>query len=124
MSFSVLLPALVPGFHIFALDLRGHGASGRVKNGYRITDVAADVIEFLRFAVPSPAALFGHSLGGMVAMCAAGNCTSIAALIVGDSLISPDNLAALYDPIFSQSHQLLLRGGSEHDLARGSGRLQ
>ena len=74
-----------------------------------------DVTEFLRFAVPSPAALLGHSLGGMVAICAAANSTKVSALIVGDSLLSPDNLATMYDPIFSQLHQLLLRGGSEKE---------
>jgi pimeloyl-ACP methyl ester carboxylesterase len=123
-SFSVLLPALVPSFHIFALDLRGHGASGRVKNGYRISAIAEDVTEFLRSTVSSPASLFGHSLGGMVGMCAAANNTTISALIVGDSLISPDNLATMYDPIFSQLHQLLLRGWSEQELGRGIGKIE
>jgi pimeloyl-ACP methyl ester carboxylesterase len=123
-SFSVLLPDLVPRFHVFALDLRGHGASSHAPSAYRITEVAEDVTEFIDATVPGAAAIFGHSLGGMVAMCAAANSSNVSALIVGDSLLSPDNLVSIYDPIFSQLYQLLLRGLSEQELARGIGNIE
>ena len=123
-SFSVLLPELVPRFHVFALDLRGHGESGRVKDGYRISAMAEDVKEFLDAIVGSPALLFGHSLGAMAGMFAAAANPNVAALIVGDSLITPSNLAAMYDPIFSQLHRLLLRQQSEEELARGIGKVE
>jgi pimeloyl-ACP methyl ester carboxylesterase len=123
-SFSVLFPQLVPRFHVFALDLRGHGESGRVKHGYRIAEFAQDVSEFVSAITPAGAAVFGHSLGAMVAMCAAADHSAVSALIVGDSLITPANLAYMYDPLFSQLHALLLRGGSEEELARGIGRIQ
>ncbi len=123
-SFSVLFPQLVPRFHVFSVDLRGHGESGRVKDGYRISAMAEDVQEFLQSIVGSPAALFGHSLGAMVGMFAAADNPAVSALIVGDSLITPSNLEAMYDPIFSQLHRLLLRGGSEQELARGIGKIE
>ena len=123
-SFSVLLADLVPRFHVFSLDLRGHGESGRVKGGYRILDMAEDVRDLLHAAIPAPAALFGHSLGAMIALCAAADQANVSAVIVGDSLITPSNLAGMYDPIFSQLHQLLLRAHSEQDLARGIGRIE
>ena len=123
-SFSVLFPALVPGFHVFALDLRGHGESGRVKNGYQISTMAEDVSEFLEKMLPAGAAVFGHSLGAMVAMAAAADHPSVSALIVGDSLITPSNLAGVYDSLFAQLHALLLRGGSEQDLARGIAKIE
>jgi len=123
-SFSVLFPELVPRFHVFAVDLRGHGESGRVKDGYRISAMAEDVKEFLEAVVASPAALFGHSLGAMVGMFAAADNPRVSALIIGDSLITPSNLAAMYDPIFSQLYRLLLRGGSEQELARGIGKIE
>src|SRR5690242_11194101 len=123
-SFSVLLPDLVSRFHIFAVDLRGHGKSGRVPNGYRISKMAADIRELLNQAIPSPAALFGHSLGAMVGMFSAADNPSVSALIVGDSLITPENLVGMYDPLFSQLHNLLLRGGSEQELAKGIGKVE
>ncbi len=123
-SFSVLFPALVPRFHVFALDLRGHGESGRVKNGYQISAMAADVSEFLEKNLPAGAAVFGHSLGAMVGMAAAADQPAVSALIVGDSLITPSNLAGVYDSLFAQLHALLLRGGSEQELAREIGKIE
>lgn len=123
-SFSVLFPELIARCHVFCADLRGHGESGRVRDGYRISAMGEDVREFLQAVVGEPAALFGHSLGAMVAMFAATDNPSVFALIVGDSLITPSNLAAMYDPIFSQLYRLLLRGGSEQELARGIGKIE
>jgi pimeloyl-ACP methyl ester carboxylesterase len=123
-SFSVLFPELIARCHVFSLDLRGHGESGRVKDGYRISAMGEDVREFLQAVIGEPAALFGHSLGAMVAMFAATDNPSVFALIVGDSLITPSNLTAMYDPIFSQLYRLLLRGGSEQELARGIGKIE
>jgi len=123
-SFSVLFPDLVPRFHIFALDLRGHGGSGRVKDGYSVLDMAEDVREFVRAQIRAPAAIFGHSLGAMVGMCAAADRVNVSALIVGDAMITPSNLSTLYDPIFSQLYQLLLACHSVEELARGMGRIQ
>lgn len=123
-SFSVLFPEVVPRFQVFSVDLRGHGESGRVRDGYRIPAMAEDVKELLQAVVGSPAALFGHSLGAMVGMFTAAENSRVSALIVGDSLITPSNLEPMYDPIFSQLHRLLSRGGSERDLARGIGKIE
>lgn len=125
-SFLVLLPDLCSGFHVFALDLRGHGESSRATRGYRITQYAQDVSEFLETMFPGGAAIFGHSLGGEVGMyvAAEGHCR-VTALIVGDSLISPQNFArSMYDPLFLQLHELILRGGSQEELAHGIGRIE
>jgi pimeloyl-ACP methyl ester carboxylesterase len=125
-SFSILLPELASHFHIFALDLRGHGGSGRLRRGYRISQFADDVDEFMRVRLPGGAAVFGHSLGAMVAMSLAARSNSrVLALIVGDSMISPANLAAsLYGPLFEQLYQLMLRRPAGEELARAIGRIQ
>src|SRR6267378_1718979 len=74
-SFSVLLPELSSRFHVFVLDLRGHGGSSHVTRGYRIHQFADDIANFLTTLLPGGAAIFGHSLGAMVGMCvAAGDC--------------------------------------------------
>lgn len=86
--------------------------------------MAEDVREFLDAVVALPAALFGHSLGAMVGMFAAAENARVSALIVGDSLITPSNLGPMYDQIFSQLYRLLLRGGSEQQLARGIGKIE
>ena len=130
-SFSVLLPELTSRFQVFALDLRGHGGSSRVPRGYRITYYAQDVSGFLKQVIPGGAAIFGHSLGGEVGMCvAAGADSRVSALIVGDSVISPENFArSMYDPLFLQLHRLIQCGDSgkklsQRELARGIGKIE
>lgn len=125
-SFSSLLASLSVRFHLFVPDLRGHGLSGRAPRGYTIPQFAGDVSAFLSSVASQGAAIFGHSLGAMVGMYAAGSgeC-NIRALIVGDSMISPENLArSPYHSLFSQLKKLIERDGSQHDLARGIGKIE
>ena len=60
-----LIEVLGVHWHVFAPDLRGHGKSGRVPWGYSVRAFAEDIGAFLQ-QVSGPAALFGHSLGGVV----------------------------------------------------------
>ncbi len=61
-----LLPALADEWHVFALDQRGHGASGRA-SAYLVMDYVSDVVRLLREQMNAPCVIFGHSLGAMVA---------------------------------------------------------
>jgi pimeloyl-ACP methyl ester carboxylesterase len=120
----VLLPELSSRFHVFVLDLRGHGGSSHVTRGYRIDEFAEDIANFLTTLLPSGAAIFGHSLGAMVGMCVASGNFSVTALIVGDSMISSDNFAgSMYAPLFRQLRELMLRHGSQEELARDIGKM-
>ena len=123
-SFSILLPELSRRFHLFAIDLRGHGRSTRVAGGYRISQFALDISEFLQAQFPDGAAVFGHSLGAMTAMMTAASGAKISTLIVGDSMISPGNFRrSLYDPLFRQLSELLTRSYSLADLASAMGKI-
>jgi len=124
-SFSVLLAELSRRFHVYAIDLRGHGSSGHVAGGYRLLEFANDISDFLRSHFPDGAAVFGHSLGAMVAMAAAGSTEChISALVVGDTMITPENFRhSLYTPLFQQLRSLLQRGSSQTELAVGMGKI-
>jgi len=64
---SVLAAA---GWHVIALDLRGHGDSERSAAGdYRLSDFTGDVAE-VSGALPAPPVLVGASLGGLAALSA------------------------------------------------------
>jgi len=73
-------------WHVYAVDLRGHGDSGRVPDGYGFVDYPTDVLDFLRDVVGQPAYLVGHSLGAVTS--------------VGICAVAPDLVAAavLEDP--------------------------
>jgi pimeloyl-ACP methyl ester carboxylesterase len=101
-------------WHVYGVDLRGHGKSGWATGHYRIRDYAADVADFLRGAVGAPAALYGHSLGGQVALVvAAEHPELVAALVLGDVPLGDED--AVQDP----QHRRMIRLWRE---LAGSGR--
>jgi len=124
-SFSVLLPELSRRFHVFALDLRGHGGSSHIAGAYRISQFAQDVTDFVRVRISEGTAIFGHSLGAMTAMkvAASGDCR-IKALVLGDTMITPENFRrSLYAPLFRQLQMLLRPVSSQNALAAAMGKI-
>jgi pimeloyl-ACP methyl ester carboxylesterase len=88
-----IIPALTEYGPVYALDLRGHGLSGRVPGHYTLRDYMGDVITFLEGVVRGPAVLFGHSMGGQVAiLVAAQRPDLVRALISGDAPFDPAKL--------------------------------
>src|SRR6187549_958433 len=69
-SFLPIIPALATRWQIMAWDARGHGLSDRV-TGYLVTDYVADAVEFVKRQFKVPGAIYGHSLGAMVALATA-----------------------------------------------------
>jgi non-heme chloroperoxidase len=66
-SFSRVLPLLPTEMRIIAPDLRGHGDSDRPSAGYRIGDLAADVVALMDALAVPKAVVVGHSMGSFVA---------------------------------------------------------
>jgi non-heme chloroperoxidase len=66
-SYSRVLPLLSDRYHVYALDLRGHGNSDRPATGYHMSDLAADVIAFMDAKGIVRASVVGHSMGSIVA---------------------------------------------------------
>ena len=84
-DFSPILPNLVLRWHVYALDLRGHGKSGRVPAKYRPDHYVSDIKAFIERELEAPAILFGHSLGGWIALISAVELKEkVRALILGD----------------------------------------
>ena len=101
-------------WHVYIPDLRGHGKSGRVPWGYSVREYAADIGAFLK-QVSGPAALYGHSLGGVVAvMTASLYPRKVRALLVGDAPLDAVTwLAAMTRPNHRETQQWMraLSGG-------------
>jgi pimeloyl-ACP methyl ester carboxylesterase len=57
------LSGLSSKYHVYALDMRGHGESAKPNHGYRIQRLSADVHEFLVANNLSGVTLAGHSMG-------------------------------------------------------------
>jgi pimeloyl-ACP methyl ester carboxylesterase len=88
-AFESILSDLAAAWHIYAPDFRGQGKSGWVPNTYRLQDYTDDTITFLRNCLREPAYLFGHSLGGIVALLVAAQYPEgVRAIAVGDAPLS------------------------------------
>jgi pimeloyl-ACP methyl ester carboxylesterase len=123
--FLPVIPALSLRWHIFAVDLRGHGKSSRVARGYHGPEYSEDIARFLGKCVSAPAVLFGHSLGGMLGMWVASHHPELVrALILGDNLIVARHLRnPMYTALFSGLRDLARKGGSVEQVADGIGKI-
>jgi pimeloyl-ACP methyl ester carboxylesterase len=87
-----LVNELADGWCVFAPDLRGHGRSSHTPHRYRLTDYADDLVAFLERRT-GPADVFGHSLGGQIAVVAAARRPDLfRTLAIGDTPLSVGTL--------------------------------
>lgn len=66
-SFSRVLPLLSGELRVVVPDMRGHGDSDRPERGYRVTDLADDVVHLMDALDIAKAVVVGHSMGSFVA---------------------------------------------------------
>lgn len=63
-----IAPLLAKYFHVVMYDLKSHGLSSKVNQGYRFDDMTADLIDLLTALNLSKVHLVGYSFGGLVAL--------------------------------------------------------
>jgi non-heme chloroperoxidase len=66
-SFEPVLPHLPDGIRAVAVTQRGHGDAPKPESGFRIEDLASDVVALIEELELEPAIVVGHSMGTMVA---------------------------------------------------------
>lgn len=86
-----VVPWLVPGWRVVALDLRGHGESDWAEPPrYRLMDYVDDVIAVLDALAPGAVPIIGHSMGGRVGVqLAATSPERVQALALLDTRLDP-----------------------------------
>jgi pimeloyl-ACP methyl ester carboxylesterase len=70
-SYQRVMPLLARRFHVFALDVRGHGKSQHTPGEYSFGRCGKDLVGFLEQVVRRPALCTGNSSGGIIALYAA-----------------------------------------------------
>jgi len=116
-----LLPTLVARFHVYALDFRGHGASGRAAQ-YHVIDYVRDAVALLDHIDGEPAIVYGHSLGAMVALAVgAERADRVRAIVLEDppfETLGPEIRNTAYRAMFAAFGQLAGAGRNVAELAR------
>ena len=85
--FQPIISHLIQRWHVYALDLRGHGNSSHTQP-YRYIDYIDDTIAFLENVVKEKTSIYGASLGGMISlMVAAHRPEYVKVIVFGDANI-------------------------------------
>ena len=117
-EFLPMIPCLSMQSHIYALDFRGQGKSGRTPGEYQSKYYTADLISFLDKLPNQPATLFGLSAGGAVTLCAAAQRPDLVrAVIVGDFPLDLDELVKWMTSKAFVTHFSALRMLASKDLS-------
>ena len=66
-SYNRVLPDLAKHFHVYTIDVAGHGNSSRTPERYTIGAIGKDMTEFINKTIKEPTYLTGHSSGGLIA---------------------------------------------------------
>ena len=72
-SFYPVLPDLAKSFHVYAVDVYGHGGSSHDPALYTNVRLGADLVSFVKQVVGRPTIVSGHSSGGLIATWMAAN---------------------------------------------------
>lgn len=116
LSFMTVLPQLVKDWHVYALDHRGHGLSGRVPGAYRILDYAKDAVAFVRNQVAEPACLWGQSLGANVSTAVAAQAPeSVRTVVLEEPGLDLEDISRV-EALARQMRELASSGRSAEEL--------
>ncbi len=84
-NYEPSIPLLMDDFHVYAIDVRGHGRSDWATGDYSFSSIGRDMTAFLERVVKEPAYLSGNSSGGLIALwCAANIPESVKGIIMED----------------------------------------
>lgn len=72
-DYAPVLSQLSERFHVFAVDVHGHGASSKDSTKYRAELIGADLTWFLQEKIGQPAVVSGHSSGALLTAWLAAN---------------------------------------------------
>jgi pimeloyl-ACP methyl ester carboxylesterase len=98
-SWWPIIDPLAEHFHLYQLDLRGHGASGRPARGYLLEDYATDLDAALVALDLAEPRIVGHSLGALVTLAWASRWPARAAALVLEDppLRTPPDILDAFD---------------------------
>ena len=72
-TYKKVLPTLSEDYHVYAVDVRGHGKSDWTTGDYTFTSIGKDFAALLETVIQEPAIISGNSSGGLIALWLAAN---------------------------------------------------
>jgi len=92
-NYKSIIPTLKAQYHLYGVDARGRGKSGRTPGRYKLRHQVQDTVAFLNQIVGEPSILFGHSNGGWISLWVARRIPEhVKAIIIGDAPLNIQGL--------------------------------
>lgn len=110
-NYKSIIPTLKAQYHLYIVDARGTGKSGRTPGRYKLKHLVQDTVTFLNQIVGEPSILFGHSQGGLISFWVANRVPEqVKAIIIGDS---PLNMRGLKETAATEEWREEIKNESE-----------
>lgn len=92
-GYRLVMPHFSKKYHVFVVDIRGHGKSARTPGHYSYNIIGGDLKEFLGKVVKKPAIISGLSSGGILSLWLAANAPENVTIAISED-----------PPLFSSMH--------------------
>lgn len=115
MAWARVTPLLARRFTVYAMDRRGHGASGDASE-YSLEREFADVAAVVE-GIGQPVHLYGHSFGAACALEAATRVRNLASLILYEGGVKPPRIRIIPDELIARLETLIGDGQQEEALS-------
>jgi pimeloyl-ACP methyl ester carboxylesterase len=83
-GYKLIIPNFSKNYHVFVVDVRGHGKSTKTPGEYSYNVIGKDLKGFLKVVVKKPAIVSGLSSGGVLSIWLAANAPEFVATVISE----------------------------------------
>jgi len=95
-GYGLVIPHFAKKYHVFVIDIRGHGKSTRTTGNYSYNIIGEDLKEFLEKVVKKPAIVSGLSSGAILSLWLAANAPESVSVVISED---PPLFSSMYPRI-------------------------
>ena len=95
-GYELVMPYFAKKYHVFVVDIRGHGKSTRTPGEYSYNIIGEDLKEFLEKVVKKPAIVSGLSSGAILSLWLAANAPEFVSIVISED---PPLFSSMYPRI-------------------------
>ncbi|MCX5779726.1 MAG: alpha/beta hydrolase, partial [Firmicutes bacterium] len=104
-GYELVMPHFAKNYHVFVVDIRGHGKSTRTPGYYSYNIIGEDLKEFLESVVKKPAIVSGLSSGAVLSLWLAANAPENVSAAISED---PPLFASMYPRIKAEKYMYYL----------------
>jgi pimeloyl-ACP methyl ester carboxylesterase len=118
-GYKLVMPELARKYHIFSVDLRGHGKSSRTPGQYSYNICGHDLKIFLEQVIQEPAIVSGLSSGGVLSVWLAANAPDYVSAVISED---PPMFSSIWPRIQEERYMTYMFQNAVDTLGNPAGR--